>query len=116
MSLISFETQEEEAAVSRWFQSNTGIGFYLIVKNNTFLLSAEYIAFPIWTAGNRKAQDERWFWSTTGVDITEFNWAESFPQLEISQHACILFSVPVRGWQDYLCEIPAPNSPGLLCE
>jgi hypothetical protein len=79
------------------------------------LLFVDFTELPIWTGGNRKAFDDRWFWAT-GADITEFHWAESYPLQETSQHACIYFTVPSLGWKDYLCEVPDAILPGIMCE
>jgi hypothetical protein len=120
MTSIILETQEEEDKISSWFALNTG---NMIPKTSLFLgriflklLSLDFTELPIWTGGNRKAFDDRWFWATTGADITEFHWAENYPLQDTSEHACIYFTVPSLGWKDYLCEVPDAILPGIMCE
>ncbi|CAB3372911.1 Hypothetical predicted protein [Cloeon dipterum] len=102
MSLVSFETQEEQRYLNEWFQNSNHTGTSQI---------------PIWSSGSRKSMDSRWFWASTGEDITEFNWIPNdYPKLDDTEHACVVFLEPSGGWMDLLCEDLNSNYPAVLCE
>jgi len=88
---------------------------YIEIKFSFSLCTAEGHLKWLWSGGVRDEGSSAWYWEQSGVEITEFFWGFTYPQMEQNPaKAAIAFNVYAAGWGDF--PFDTPYRFGMFCQ